>query len=282
MLPSSVGAKFIRYLPVWAAFNRAPKRQELLNLKADFEWGLQAAIETVSWTAGLTFPDFAPDYELVALSHADEYPMNEGRLISSSGLDIPVDDFEQYFVEEHMAHSNALHAHRVGGGSYLVGPLARLNLNMEKLSPLARESLAKSGFKFPNNNPFVSIVARSIELVHAFEEALSIIDQYERPSPSRIEAAPKAGEACYITEAPRGILYHRYRLNEAGLIVDAAISAPTSQNLKRMEDDLWAFVPDILELPQDEATLRCEQLIRSYDPCISCATHFLKLNVQGA
>jgi coenzyme F420-reducing hydrogenase alpha subunit len=262
-------------------FYRAPRRQELLKLKEELEWGLQAALDTVSWTATLSFPNFTPDYEFVALSHPDEFPMNEGRILSSTGLDIAMEEFESYFVEEHVAHSNALHAHRLGGGSYQVGPLARVNLNLEQLSPLARQALRQSGLTFPNYNPFVSIVARSLELVHAFEEALQIIEAYQPPHPSRLPASPRAGTDCHLTEAPRGILYHRYRLDEQGLIQEARLIPPTSQNLKRIEDDLWAYVPDILALPLDEATLRCEQLIRSYDPCISCATHFLKLNLQS-
>ncbi len=261
-------------------FYRAPDQRDLLAFKDDLKWGLQAAQETVAWTASLSFPDFAPDYEFVALSHPDEYPMNEGRVISSKGVDIPMEAFEEHFVEEHVAHSNALHAHRVEGGSYQVGPLARLNLNLDKLSPLAQEALSKTNLPFPNNNPFVSIVARSVELVHAFEEALQIIETYEQPHPSRLPAVPRAGEGCHITEAPRGMLYHRYRIDEAGLIEEAQIIPPTSQNLKRIEDDLWAFVPDVLDLPEEEATWRCEQLVRNYDPCISCATHFLKLNIR--
>jgi coenzyme F420-reducing hydrogenase alpha subunit len=261
-------------------FYRAPTRHELLKFKDDLIWGLQAAIDTVAWTATLPFPDFTPDYEFVSLAHPDEYPMNLGRVVSSKGLDISMEEFPDYFIEEHVAHSNALHAHRVGGGSYQVGPLARLNLNLDKLTPKAKEALEKTGLSFPNNNPFVSIVARAVEMVVSFEEALRLIETYERPSPSRLPVEPRAGEGCHITEAPRGILYHHYRLNEAGLIEQAQLIPPTSQNLKRIEDDLWQFIPDILKLPEDEATLRCEQLVRSYDPCISCATHFLKLNVE--
>ena len=265
--------------PCVGGFYRAPTWAELTQLKDELQWGLQAALDTVAWTATLSFPDFTPDYEFVSLSHPDEYPMNEGEIVSSKGLHIPVAEFEDYFAESHVAHSNALHAERIGGGSYQVGPLARLNLNLEKLSPAARQAWQATGLPFPNHNPFVSIVARSVEMVHAFEEALQIIDGYRPPLPSRLPAQPKAGEASHVTEAPRGSLYHRYRLDEAGLIQAAHIWAPTSQNLKRIEDDLRAFVPDLLELPLEEATLRCEQLIRSYDPCISCATHFLKLNL---
>lgn len=266
--------------PCVGGFYRAPRQSELDVLKEDLEWGLQAAIDTVAWTATLDFPQFAPDYELVSICHPDEYPMNEGRIVSSKGLGISMEEFEDYFVEDHVPHSNALHAHRIGGGSYHVGPLARLNLNLEKLSPLAQQALRQTGLKFPNNNPFMSIVARSVEMVHAFEEALQIINNYQLPVPCRITAQPKEGEGCHLTEAPRGILYHRYRLDKLGQIREAHIWAPTSQNLRRIEDDLRAFVPDVLDLPLEEATWRCEQLVRNYDPCISCATHFLRLNIQ--
>jgi coenzyme F420-reducing hydrogenase alpha subunit len=234
----------------------------------------------VAWTAKLSFPDFAPEYEFVSLSHPDEYPMNEGRVVSSAGLDIEMEQFEDWFAEEHMAHSNALHAYRIGAGSYQVGPLARVNLNIDKLSPLAQKALQETGLPFPNNNPFVSIVARSLEMVHAFEEALEIINSYTRPEPSRVPVQLRSGEACHITEAPRGMLYHRYQLDDEGQVEDAHIWAPTSQNLRRMEDDLRAFVPTVLELPLAEATWQCEQLVRNYDPCISCATHFLRLNIE--
>ena len=262
-------------------FYKAPTKKELMTLKADLEWGLEAAIETVALTATLPFPDFAPDYEYVSIRHPDEYPMNEGRIVSSKGLDIEMEDFEKYFTEEHVEHSNALHAHRINGGSYHVGPLARLNMNLDRLTPLAKEAMEKTGISFPNNNPFISIVARAIETVLAFEEALQIVDTYQQPIPSRFPVKTKAGEGCHLTEAPRGILYHRYKVDDAGLVEEAHIWAPTSQNLKRMEDDLRAFVPDVLALPLEEATWKCEQLVRNYDPCISCATHFLKLNIKN-
>jgi coenzyme F420-reducing hydrogenase alpha subunit len=126
------------------------------------------------------------------------------------------------------------------------------------------------------------LIARSLELVHAFEESSQIINDYSKPHPCRTmpPAMLTPGEGAHATEAPRGMLYHRYSVNEEGLITSANIVAPTSQNLKRMEEDLWSYAPGVLSLPLDEATLRCEQLVRSYDPCISCATHFLKLEIE--
>lgn len=265
--------------PCVGGFYQAPKASELQALRDDLLWGLEASLETIAWTATLPFPDFTQDYEYVALRHPDEYPMNEGRVISSQGLDIPMAAYEEYFTEEHVAHSNALHARRIDGGSYQVGPLARLNLNLDRLPPATEKALAATNITFPNHNPFVSIVARAVETALAFEEALRIIDGYQQPAQSRLPLDIQAGTGCHLTEAPRGLLYHHYQIDDAGLIEEARIWAPTSQNLKRMEDDLWAFVPNVLELPDDETTLRCEQLVRSYDPCISCATHFLTLNL---
>jgi sulfhydrogenase subunit alpha len=265
-------------------FYRAPKRSELLALKQELEWGLNAAIETVRWASTLDYPDFEMDYDFVSISHPDEYPVNEGNIISSSGIDIDMAEYEDYFSEEHIAHSNALHSGLVGnGGSYLVGPLARVNLNFDKLSAQAQAAADEIGFSPPECNPFKSLIARTLELVHAFEESLQIVDEYHQPKPSRnltpAAGAPRVG--AHATEAPRGMLYHRYELDENDLIATAKIVAPTSQNLKRIEEDLWSYAPGVLSLPLEEATLRCEQLIRSYDPCISCATHFLKLEIEN-
>ncbi|MDQ7839944.1 MAG: Ni/Fe hydrogenase subunit alpha [bacterium] len=264
-------------------FYRAPRKSALTALVPDLEWGLERAVEAVRWAATLDYPDFTADYEFVSLSHPDEYPYNEGRVVSSSGLDIPVEEYERHFLEEHVEHSNALHSRRAGSKtSYMVGPLARVNLNFDRLSPRAQAAARDIALTLPVRNPFMSLLARGLELVHAYEEALQLIASYVEPVPSRspIPTPPQAGEGAHATEAPRGLLYHRYAVDAEGLIASARIVPPTSQNLKRMEDDLWQYVPGVLRLPHEEATLRCEQLVRSYDPCISCATHFLKLHIE--
>ena len=134
--------------------------------------------------------------------------------------------------------------------------------------------------KPPVRNPFRSIMVRAVELVFACAEALRVIGEYEPPPAPRVEAPQRAGTGQAITEAPRGILYHRYALDDQGLIVTAKIVPPTSQNQKRIEDDLRDYAARLVAWPQDEATWKCEQAIRNYDPCISCATHFLKLEVE--
>ncbi|MBM3469311.1 MAG: Ni/Fe hydrogenase subunit alpha [Armatimonadetes bacterium] len=264
-------------------FYRAPRKSELVALVPDLEWGLERAVEAVRWAATLDYPDFTADYEFVSLSHPDEYPYNEGRVVSSRGLDIPIEEYERHFLEEHVEHSNALHSRRAGSKtSYMVGPLARVNLNFDRLSPRAQSAARDIALTLPVRNPFMSLLARGLELVHAYEEALQLIASYVEPVPSRspIPTPPRAGEGAHATEAPRGLLYHRYTVDAAGLIAGARIVPPTAQNLRRMEDDLWQYVPGVLALPLEEATLRCEQLVRSYDPCISCATHFLKLDLE--
>ena len=261
-------------------FYKVPAKQELSPLAERLKWARDAALETVRWTATLNFPDFEQDYEFVALRHPEEYPFNEGRLVSNKGLDISVHDYDNHFIEEHVQHSNALRSVHKGRDSYFVGPLARYNLNFDRLSLLAQETARSVGLSNVCRNPFQSIIIRSVEVLYACDEALRIIEQYEKPDKPALEIQPHAAVGFGCTEAPRGILYHRYRIDDNGVILDAKIVPPTSQNQKTIENDLWQFIPQHLKLPNDQLTLQCEQAIRNYDPCISCATHFLKLKID--
>jgi coenzyme F420-reducing hydrogenase alpha subunit len=206
--------------------------------------------------------------------------MNEGRIVSSGGLDIAARDYDANFVEEQVPHSNALHSTLRGGGPYLVGPLARYALNFDRLSPLAKEAAHAAGLGPVVRNPFRSIVVRAIEVLWACDEALRLIAAYEPPSRPAVDVAPRAATGHAATEAPRGLLYHRYRLDAAGVIVDAKIVPPTSQNQKRIEEDIASFVAPRLGLPAERLTWACEQAVRNHEPCISCATHFLTVRVE--
>ncbi len=232
------------------------------------------------WTATLDYPELECDWELVALSQPGEYPLERGRLRSTAGLDIAPAEFDEHFVEEQVEHSTALHARVRARGSYLTGPLARYALNSERLSPVAREAAADAGLGGAVTNPFRSITVRAVEVLYAFDEALRIIQSYEEPERPAVDAEPRAGAGHGWTEAPRGTLYHSYRLDDAGVIVGARIVPPTSQNQRRMEEDLRAFVAEHAHLGDEELRMRCEQAIRNYDPCISCSTHFLRLEVD--
>jgi sulfhydrogenase subunit alpha len=261
-------------------FYKVPAKQELSQLAEKLKRGRDVALETVRWTAQLPFPDFEQDYEFVALRHPAEYPFNEGRLVSNKGLDIAVQEYENHFVEEHVAYSNALHSALKERGVYFVGPMARYSLNFDRLSSLAQQAAREAGLGPTCRNPFKSIIVRSVEMLYAFDEALHIIEEYEMPERPAVEIHPRAATGYACTEAPRGILYHRYRLNEEGLILDAKIIPPTSQNQKTIENDLLHYVEQTINLPEEQLTWQCEQAIRNYDPCISCATHFLKLHIE--
>ena len=213
-------------------------------------------------------------------SPAEEYPIDRGRIVSSRGIDIEAAGFDDTFEEEQVPHSNALHCRVRGRGSYLAGPMARFNLNLDRLSPSARQAAEEAGIGSGCRNPFQSIVVRAVEILYACDEAVRLIDAYEPPDPPAIEPQARAAVGHGVTEAPRGLLYHRYELGDEGEIRTARIVPPTSQNQRTIEEDLHEFVQRNLELDDDELTLRCEQTIRNYDPCISCATHFLRLEVD--
>jgi len=257
-----------------------PDAKSLKDLLPDFEWGLNAALDTVKLALTLPYPDLEIDYEFVALRHPDEYGVIEGEVWSSNGRKLSIAEYETGYIEEHVKHSNALHSHTIDHNTYLVGPLARLNLNHEQLMPNAKKALEDSGIQLPLKNPYKSLFARAIELVHFYEEAIQLIKEYKPSGPAHVELKLKAGEGAGATEAPRGLLYHRYKIDANGMIQFAKITPPTAQNLPRIEADLFALVPQLISMPEAEATLTAEHLVRSYDPCISCATHFLKLKVE--
>ena len=261
-------------------FHKSPSKQKLRALLDDMKRARDIAVETVAWAASLDMPDYEREYEFVSLRHDSEYPMNEGRIVSSAGMDIAVPDYEKHFEEIHVPHSTALHSTIKGRGSYLVGPLARFNLNRDRLSPLAAEAARSAGYDRPCRNPFASIVVRSIEVVEACDEAIRLIENYSPPDAPAVEVEPKAATGFGATEAPRGLLYHSYRLAADGTIEMARIIPPTSQNQPSIEQDLQEVAQRSLNMNEDALTHLCEQTIRNYDPCISCATHFLKLNIE--
>ena len=261
-------------------FYRAPEPAALQAIRPRVAWAREAALELTEWVSGFDFPSFEQSYEFVAVSHPDEYPFNEGHVASSEGLDIDVADYEAHFEEQHVAHSNALHSVLRARGSYMTGPLARYALHQDKLSPQAREAARRAGLGPVCRNPFRSIIVRAVELVFACEEALRITDSYRQPEEPAMPVVPRGGRGMAATEAPRGLLYHRYDLDGEGLITEAKIVPPTSQNQKKIEDDLHAFVGQHMHLDDTALQWQCEQAIRNYDPCISCATHFLKLEVD--
>ncbi len=260
-------------------FFHLPALDELAALRERVLRARDAALDTVRWVAGFEAPESELECELVALRHPDRYPMYEGRPASTAGLDIEPSEFEAHVTEEQADYTHALQAHIEERGAYLTGPLARYALNSERLSPVALEAARDARLGPACRNPHRSIVVRAVEVVHACEEALRILGSYEPPARPAVSVEPREATGYGCTEAPRGLLYHRYDLDKDGAIRVARIIPPTSQNQRVIEEDLRATVQRSLALPRPELEHACERVVRSYDPCISCATHFLRLEI---
>jgi sulfhydrogenase subunit alpha len=261
-------------------FYRVPTRREFGPVTEALKRARDHAVATLRWVAGFPFPDIERDYEFVAVRHAHEYPFNEGRIVSNRGLDIAAGDFDSEFEELHVAHTTALQAVLKKRGNYLTGPLARYNLNFDRLPAELQTLAAESGLQPTCRNPFRSIIVRGVELVYACDEALRLIAAYEPPDAPFVPIEPRAGTGHAATEAPRGMLYHRYALAEDGSILEACIVPPTSQNQRSIEEDLVQVATDAIDFDDNALRHRCEQAIRNHDPCIPCSCHFLKLSVH--
>ena len=281
-LMDTVGGRSIHPVNVRVGgFYRMPTREELRSVRPKLERARDEAVETVRLVAGFEFPDMEQPYEYLALRADQGYPIESGSVVTSSGGAFAVQDFGKHIEEFHVAHSNALHARLDGAPDpYVVGPLARYSLNSDRLSPVAQDAAREAGLGPTCRNPFRSIVVRAVELVEAYTEALRIIDGWTGSASPSVAVPPRAGEGFGASEAPRGVLFHRYVLDGSGIIRDAQIVPPTSQNQRSVEADLRTMVESWSDLDDHALLHRCEQAIRNYDPCISCATHFLDLTVD--
>ncbi len=280
-LISALGGRPVHPISVRVGgFSHVPQRRDLDAVRRALDDAAVWSKATVSLVASWDPPAFEHPLPLVAMRHPDEYPFNDGRIVSSDGIDLAPGAWGEAFEEVHLEGTNALHARTHEGEVYLLGPTARVSLAADRLHPLAAEALDATGLRDEiRTNIHRSIVARAVELLHACAEARDIIDGYRPPQEPRVPFSPRAGIAAWSTEAPRGLLHHRYQMDVRGHVVHAQIVPPTSQNQGAIEADLAAFAPSVLDLPQTEAVHRLEMLIRAYDPCISCATHFLDLRI---
>lgn len=261
-------------------FYKALAKRDFKKLAENLKWAADAAEETVQWTATLPFPEFERDYEFVALRHPKEYPFNEGMLVSNRGLNIPIGEFYSHIEERQVEHSTSRHSMIKARSAYFVGPQARYSLNFDRLTPRAQAAAKAAGLGPVSKNPFQSIIVRAVETLYACEEALRVIQNYEEPPTPCVDYQVKAGTGHGCTEAPRGILYHRYQVDDQGIIQDAHIVPPTAQNQTTIEVDLVHFVEKHLDLSDDQMQWQCEQAVRNYDPCISCSCHFLKFQID--
>jgi sulfhydrogenase subunit alpha len=280
LLMAAIGGRSVHPVNVKVGgFYRAPAPAELARLVPGLEQARQDASDTLAWVAGFDFPSFDRGYEFVALRHQDQYPITEGRIASSTGLDITPAEYEQHFTEYQVEHSTALHS-VLDGRTYLTGPMARYSLNSATLPAHVQQAARAAGLTETCTNPFRSIIVRAVELLFACDEALRLIAGYHPPDPPAAIVAPRAQATGYgCTEAPRGLLYHRYAITGDGTITSAKIVPPTSQNQKAIEADLRDFATPRLGLDLPALTRECEQAVRNHDPCISCATHFLDVRL---
>jgi coenzyme F420-reducing hydrogenase alpha subunit len=265
---------------VVGGFTKIPTPEQLADMADRLHAAMDDAEATVELVSTIKIPAYVPaNPEHVALRHPIDYPVNEGRLASTRGLDISAREYRSFIQENHVPPSHALHSSIVGRGSFLVGPLARINLNTDRLSNRAKLAAKKTGRRFPDYNPFASIHARAVELVQFIEDAQALIERYEgRPEP--VIHQVRAGTGAAFTEAPRGTLYHSYRVDAMGIVEAADIVSPTAHNAFNLENDLKAYAAGLLSLPEPELQLKCEMMVRNYDPCFSCSAHFLKLDVR--
>ena len=280
LIMETIGGRAIHPVNVRVGgFYSAPAPAAVAALAEPLRRALDAALATVDWVAGFEFPDVEDDYRFVALRDAGRYPIESGRVVSSDGLDTTPSGFADLVVEEHVARSTALHARIEGRLNYLTGPLARYALNSAELPEVARQAASAAGLGAICTNPFRSIVVRAVELVFACHEALRLVGAYEPPDPPATDLPDRAGVGTGATEAPRGLLFHSYEVDGKGVISTARIVPPTSQNQITIESDLRRVAQGALNLSDEELGWRCEQAVRNFDPCISCAAHFLDVTV---
>ncbi|MBT9540462.1 Ni/Fe hydrogenase subunit alpha [Thiobacillus sp.] len=261
-------------------FHAAPALSRIRDLRDKLRAALPEAEALVRWAARIPMPPDDQAFVSVAMRHPTAYAIETGAIAASDGLLIEADAYDAHFAEQHEPHSTALFS-TYHQQPYLVGPLARLNLNHDRLPVSIQTLLAETGFTLPSRNLFHSLLARAVEILLALQEAARLLDDYTLPDSPWAPVTPRAGVATGCTEAPRGLLWHRYEMDADGRVVNARIVPPTSQNQGRIEQDLRLSLLNFgLDHPDDALRLHCEKVIRNYDPCISCATHFLRLNVE--
>ena len=261
-------------------FYRAPDIVDVDAIRRRIDQSVAEAEALVGWVATLDLPDDEQCFTSVGLRHHEHYAIEEGRIVSDQGLDCDSSAWDQHFREYQIPHSTALYAEHQSQ-PYLVGPLARLNLNLDRLPVAVASVLAATGVGFPSLNMFHSILARAVEMLLVLIEARSLLDAYKLPREPAVGWQPREGIASSATEAPRGLLWSRYEIDEQGKIKSAQIVPPTGQNQARCEEDIRQSLEAFgLANADDELRRHAETVIRNYDPCISCATHFLKLTTH--
>ncbi len=270
--------------PISAVVNgwtRVPTVDELADLRRRIEAVIPDALQIVNVFSTLEVPDFERDTEFLALQHPDEYAFYEGDIVSTDGGRTAVPEYRKTVKEFIVPYSTAKRA-RSRRNSYAVSALARFNNNYEQLRPLAKQAAEALKLRPVCINPFMNTHAQVVEVAHALEDSLYLIDALlERGLRQEDRSVTvRAGTGVGAVEVPRGTLIHEYTLDENGLVTDANLIIPTNQNHQNIEDDMGALVPQIIDRPREEIRLLLEMLVRAYDPCVSCSTHLLRVDLR--
>jgi len=257
-------------------FSHIPSEQDLLGLRERLVAVRADVVATVELFRSFEIPDFTRDTEYIALHKDDEYCFIDGQIHSSDGGSWPLDQYREVTNEYMVPHSTAKRT-RNQRDAYMVGALARVNINYDQLHPKAKEAAEALGLKPKNTNPYMNSAAQVVEICHSIEDSIELIDallerglKWEEP----VEPDRLSGEGVGACDVPRGTLFHNYII-EDGLITGANCIIPTGQNLGNIEADMRDLVPQILYKGQDGITHALEMLVRAYDPCISCSAHIL-------
>lgn len=269
-------------------FTKLPKEKDfdlMLSKLNALDIDIQATIELAS---KLKFPNFQCETEYVGLvNDSQEYPFLEGDIGSTDGIKVIKEKYKKVTNEFVVPHSSAKHA-KASRDSYMVGALARFNLNYDKLHHKAKAVAENLGMKPLVVNPYLNTVAQLIECVHALNDTIRLLKDFKNKGIDYSEELVvglnekgripvKAGRGVGAVEVPRGILFHDYKVDKHGKIVEANCVIPTSQNVNNIEHDMKKLVPEIINKTDEEITLDLEMLVRAYDPCISCSAHFLNV-----
>ena len=269
----------------WTKLPREKELDAMLDMLKQLEADMGPTIELA---ASLTFPQFERETEYVGLvSDNDEYPFLEGQIGSTDGLRVKNEEYQSVTNEYIVPHSSAKHC-KASRESYMVGALARLNLNYDKLLPNAKALADTLGLKPITANPFLNTAAQLVECVHCLDDSVRILEEFKADGVDQTELVVvglneqgtvpvKAGRGVGVVEVPRGILFHDYQVDDQGKIINANCIIPTGQNLNNIEHDMRKRVPEILDWADEKITLDMEMLVRAYDPCISCSAHFLNV-----
>lgn len=259
-------------------FRKLPSLDAIAALRKRVVEAIPDIEETVRIAKTLKIPPYERETEYVSLKHPDEYALYDGEVYSSDTKStVPVSQYREVTNEFTVAHSTTKWS-RWHRDSYFAGALARVNNNFEQLLPQAKQVAEELGLKVPCYNPYMNNVAQVVEVVHCAYNSVRMLDEVlgSGLKEEDISYQVKAGRGAGSCEVPRGILFHEYEFNEEGRCIDGNAVIPTSQNINNVEQDMKAFVPEMLPaMSKEELTLHMEMLLRAYDPCISCSVHML-------